>query len=72
MAHRTLHEAMRMVLEDCPNRTATTEQITKEVIGRKLYFQKNGGDVFPDQIFLRARKYPQLFELTGRTIVKLR
>ena len=72
MAHITLHEAMRIVLQDSPDRTASTEYISNEIIRRKLYTQKDGGSVFPDQIFLRARKYPKLFDLVGRTTVKLK
>ena len=68
----TLHGAMQVVLEECPNRTASTEYISNEVIRRRLYTQRDGGDVFPDQIFLRARKYPHLFDLIGRTTVRLR
>ena len=65
----TLHEAMKIVLEECPNRTASTEHISHEIIERKLYTQKDGGDVFPDQIFLRARKYPHLFDLAGIPLI---
>ena len=68
----TLHEAMRIVLQEAPDRTATTTHIANEIIKRQLYIQRKGGSVFPEQIFLRARQYPRLFELVGRTIVKLK
>ncbi len=69
---RTLHEAIRLVLENCDTKRASVKHICDEIVRRKLYKQRNGGDAFPDQIFLRARKYPKWFELIGRETVVLR
>jgi len=67
----TLHEAMQIVLRDRPNKTDSTENVANEIIWRNLYKQKDGGDVFPDQIFLRARRYPKLFDVIDIKTVKL-
>ncbi len=72
MEKLTLHKAIEIVLAESPNKTASTEEISNQIIKRKLYIQKDGGNVFPDQIFLRAKNYPELFELIGRTAVRLR
>lgn len=69
---RTLHEAIRLVLEECPGRRASVNHICDEIVRRKLYKQIEGGDAFPDQIFLRARKHSKWFELIGRETVVLR
>jgi hypothetical protein len=68
---RTLHEAIRLVLETRANRIASTEWICEEIVRRKLYAQKDGSEPFPEQIFLRARKYPKWFALEGRDTVRL-
>lgn len=68
----TLHEAMQMVLNDCPNKSATTDFISEEIAKRNLYRQKTGGVAHPAQIFLRARKYPHLFELIENKIIRLK
>ena len=67
-----LHEAMAVVLLKKPNRTDSTENIANEIIERELYKQKDGGDVFPDQIFLRAKNYPKLFIVIDKYTVKLK
>lgn len=59
----TLDDAMRIVLHECPNKTATTTFIADEINRRRLYIQKDGGPVFAEQMFLRARHYPDLFEI---------
>ena len=68
---RTLHEAIRLVLEDCPGRKASTLYISKEIESRNLYKQKSGGYAFPDQIFLRSRKYPKWFSVPDRNTIIL-
>ena len=72
MAGITLHEALRIVLHDIPDRTASTEHISRKIIKRKLYAQQKHGNIFPEQIFLRARQHPQLFDLDGRTVVTVK
>lgn len=69
---RTLHEAIRLVLEECPNRRASTTEICDEIIRRKLYLQRKGGKPFPEQIFLRARKRPKWFEVVDGETVALK
>lgn len=68
----TLHEAMRIVLEERLNKSATTKFLSEEIERRNLYRQKTGGIAHPAQIFLRARKYPHLFDLIDRDIVRLK
>lgn len=72
MARLKLHEAMIAVLTHCTNRTASTAYVANEIIGRNLYKQKNGGNVFPDQMFLRARNYPDVFEVIDKYTVNLK
>ena len=67
-----LHDAMKIILKETQSRSATTNYLSEEINKRGLYIQRLGGPVFPDQIFLRARKYPTLFELKGREIVILK
>ncbi len=69
---RTLHEAIRLVLEKCEKHSASTKHICDEIIRRKLYKQIEGSNPFPDQIYLRARNHSDWFELVGRDIVVLR
>jgi hypothetical protein len=66
-----LHEAMAIVLKDAPNFTATTSFLSDEIWERELYWQENGGKAFPDQMFLRARKYPAIFEVIERNTIRL-
>ena len=68
---RTLHEAIRLVLERVPKRTASTAFIAEEISRRKLYLQKSGKEAFPEQIFLRARRYPKWFEIIDRQTIRL-
>jgi hypothetical protein len=69
---RTLHEAIRLVLEATPGRSASTTEICDEIVRRKLYKQKSGGDAFAEQIFLRARNYPKWFEVLDRDHIELK
>jgi hypothetical protein len=67
----SLHEAMAIVLKDAPNFTATTSFLCDEIWERELYWQKNGDQAFPDQILLRAREYPPVFEVVDRNTIRL-
>ena len=67
----TLHEAMAIVLKDAPNFTASTVFLSDDIWNRKLYWQKDGGKAFPDQIYLRAREYPSVFEAIDRNTIRL-
>jgi hypothetical protein len=66
----TLDDAIRIVLHECPERTGSTIFVSQAINERRLYVQKDGGPVFPDQIFLRARNYPDLFRVLDRTTIK--
>lgn len=67
-----LHEEMAEVLREHGGGWMTMDDVYQEVIKRGRYKKKRGKpETFPDQIFLRARKYPKLFELEGREKVKL-
>jgi hypothetical protein len=68
----TLHEAMAIILDECPNKSATTVFLSDEISKRNLYKQKTGGIAHSVQIFLRARRYPDLFELEGNKVIRLR
>ena len=48
-----LHEAMKIVLADMPDRTGTTKQISDEIGKRKLYRQRRGGKALASQINAR-------------------
>jgi hypothetical protein len=68
----TLHEAIKVVLQDCPNRTGTFTFVANEIAKRGLYSQREGGDAPASQIGLRARKYPNLFEIIPPDKVRVR
>ena len=70
-ARRTLHEAMRIVLSEQPDGTATTGLVSDEIVRRGLYRQKGGGVAHKGQIRIRALKYPKLFQVLEREKVRL-
>lgn len=74
-----LHEAIAVVLLSKNNRTATLEEISKEIANRGLYFQKSGDIAPPKQIRLRThpntnagKRYKHLFEFIEPDKVRLR
>jgi hypothetical protein len=68
----TLHEAMRIVLQESPGRTATFTSVAYAIAKRGLYSQKEGGNAPAGQIRLRARKYPHLFDIIPPDKVRLK
>lgn len=60
----TLHEAMNIILQGQPNHCASTDFLSQEVFARNLYWKKNGDKPTPRQIYLRAKNYPELFEIS--------
>ena len=52
----TLHEAMQIVLEECPNKSATTDFISKEIAKRNLYRAKNWRDRTSSSDFFTSQK----------------
>lgn len=69
---RTLHEAIRLVLETIPAREASISRISQEIRRRNLYQQKEGGFPKPFQIFLRAKNYGKMFEAIDRENIRLK
>lgn len=74
-----LHEAIAVVLLSKDDRTATYDEISKEIANRDLYFQKTGDIAPPGQIRLRTHPntksgniYQHLFEYIEPNRVKLR
>jgi hypothetical protein len=72
MAHWpiTLDDAILIVLHDRPDRTAGTAHISEQINQRRLYVHKDGTGVFPEQIFLRARRDPAFFEIVDRETIR--
>jgi hypothetical protein len=66
----TLDDAIRIVLHDCPDRTASTAEVAHQINARRLYVKRDGAPVQPAQIFLRAKNYPELFDVIDRTTVR--
>jgi hypothetical protein len=60
--HRTLHEAMKMVLKENSNRWMTVHELANEINDRGLYEKRDRTPVDPSQIHARARKYDWMFE----------
>lgn len=61
-----LHEAMEIILKECPNREATFQYISDEIWKRDLYHQKAGGRAPASQIRLRAKNYSQFKIINGK------
>jgi hypothetical protein len=66
----TLSDAILIALHDAPNRTAFTADIAHAINSRRLYVQRTGGPVSPDQIFLRTRRDPDFFQVIDRATIK--
>jgi hypothetical protein len=72
MCQQTLHDAIKTVLMERPDLSATTAQISEEIGKRGLYTRKDGRTPKAQQINARARKYPELFDLSSDGVVRLR
>ena len=68
----TLHDAMKAVLLNKPNRRASITDIADEIERLGLYRRKDGNPVPKHQIYSRARKYPALFSQPDPRTVELR
>jgi len=64
----TLHDAMRTVLLEQPERKATTSELSEEIAKCGLYRRKDGEAARASQINARARKYPRLFIIANNVI----
>jgi hypothetical protein len=71
MFHRTLHEAMEIVLRDRPDLTATASELGEAIGQRRLYARKDGACPKARQISARARKYPELFKVIEPGLIRL-
>jgi hypothetical protein len=59
---RTLHEALRQVLEERGGGWMHAQELAKVIYVRDLYTRKDRGTIPPGQIRARAANYPDLFE----------
>lgn len=70
-----LHEAIAVVLLFKPKRTATCDQIAKEINHRKLYVRKDGKPLPAYQVMMRSKlnkgRYAYLFEYIEKDRVKM-
>lgn len=68
----TLHAAIRIVLLDRKNHTATTREISEEIRERGLYSRRGDGQAArPSQINARVRENPDMFEFIEPGVVRL-
>ena len=58
----TLHEAMRIVLLECPDHIAEQIYLAEVINQRQLYRKRTGDPISAGQTGARARRYPRLFE----------
>ncbi len=68
----TLHEAMRIVLQEQEKKQMYAADLADEIFNRGLYTKKNGEKARYNQIRARANNYPDLFEPLPGNIIKLR
>lgn len=64
----TLHEALKVVLDEHDNRWMTVTELAEAINSRDLYRKRDGSPVQPSQIHARASSYPSLFEKDGPRI----
>lgn len=71
-----LHEAVAVVLLSKPDRTATFEQIAKEIVKRDLFPNRKGGIALSEQIRLRtsikSSRYKSWFYFTNPNALTLK
>ena len=68
----TLHEAMRVVLMDAPERMLHVAQLAEEIYNRRLYTKKDGNKADYPQLRARCSHYPEMFEVLPKNNVRLR
>lgn len=70
-----LHEAIAVVLLSKPKRTATIEEIAKEINKRGLYKRKDGEPLPAYQVMMRAKlskgRYAYLFKFSDPNKVRM-
>src|SRR5690242_11899436 len=68
----TLHEAMRMILEERPDQTASFRDLSAEIARRGLYLRADGHPAPPTELSARAGVYNHLFERVPPGQVRLK
>lgn len=68
----SLHDAMRVVLQDAENQEMHASDLANEIFRRGLYLQKDGDPVKYNQIRARCSNYPEFFEALPGNIIKLK
>lgn len=68
----TLHEAMVLVLRSRGGGWMERDELAREIARRDLYRQRAGGAPPSDQLRLRAKKYPHIFECRDSRCTKIR
>ena len=64
----TLHQALRIVLNENDNQWMTVRELADEVNDRSLYQKRDGSPIEPNQIHARAKNYAAIFEKNGPRI----
>lgn len=67
-----LHEAMKIVLEDQPDKTMHAADLADEIYKRNLYRKKDGKKAEATQIRARSANYADLFVVLPKNRIKLR
>ncbi len=68
----TLHEAIKIVLLAVDNNTMHASKLADEIYNRRLYLKRNGDKAQYNQIQLRSRNHPDIFETLPGNFIKLR
>ncbi len=68
---RTLHEAMKEILLEKPNKTMHASDLANEIFNKKLYFKKDGTKAGYNQVRARCGQYPDIFEALPGNYIKL-
>jgi antitoxin Phd len=66
-----LHEAMKIVLEEQPDKTMHAADLADEIYRRRLYLKKNGGKAEATQIRARCANYDKMFESLPKNRIRL-
>jgi hypothetical protein len=70
MGNATLQEAIKSILLECENLTASTSAISAEIERKRLYSRKDGKAARANQINARVRHHPAWFELVTPGVVR--
>jgi hypothetical protein len=63
---------METVLREKPDFSATASDLSEAIRQRALYARKDGTSPKAQQVSARARKYPEIFQLTGTGLIQLK